>query len=305
MLEVFLVNVAKRVGLLSSDRELKEAEAHANAMFAGIQLYREYMHKCEPMIMSVISRQALAHRDDSIKAVWIRAYAWIQSLEVLNHTKHIQAISTANRALLEFTVDLVLLHVDPTNASGWKMYQLAFSERLKAAEQLVDFYGAGKVPAQHSEAELFILREKASIDDMRRTLWPNGKNPAKAVHPNRWTGRGLFRDVQEADSQFGDQILSSLGISLAEYYRTEYRRMNWLIHSAMAGVTNLDRIYYSNAAVLALKWSQDLAMFCTQVTLKDQKFDDAIHDLNSQWRELREKRNANYLRLVREFMESS
>lgn len=286
---------------LSTDRELKTAEAHANAMFAGIQFYREYMHKCEPMIMSVLPRQAFKHRDDAIRAVWLRAYAWMQSLELLNHTKHIQAISAGNRSLLEFTVDLILLHTDVTNSSGWKMYHLAFSERLKAAEQLVKFYGPGKVPAIHSEAESFILREKPSIDGMRRTLWPNAKNPEKAVHPERWTGRNLFEDVEVTDIVYGHEIKASLGMSLAEYYRTEYRRMNWLIHSTMAGVTNLDRIYYSNAAVLALKWCQDLAMFCTQVTLKDQQFDDAIDDLNAQWRELRRQRDHNYGMLMHEF----
>jgi len=29
--------------------------------------------------------------------------------------------------------------------------------------------------------------------------------------------------------------------------------MNWLIHSTMAGVSNRDRLYYSTAAMLALK----------------------------------------------------
>lgn len=77
--------------------------------------------------------------------------------------------------------------------------------------------------------------------------------------------------------------------------------MNWLIHSTMAGVTNLDRTYYSNAAGLALKWCQDLAMFCTQITLKDQQFHDAIDDLNAQWRELRNERARNYERLMREY----
>jgi hypothetical protein len=258
------------------------------------------MQKCYPMIMAVLPRQGLQHRDDAIKAVWLRAFAWMQSLELLNHTKHIQAISAGNRSLLEFAVDLVLLHTDTTNAGGWKMHHLAFSERLKAAELLVAFYGVGNVPAVHSEAESFIQREKASIEIMRKALWPNAKNPDKAVHPDRWTGKDLFRDVQAADEAWGTQIRDSLGMSLAEYYRTEYRRMNWLIHSTMAAVTNLDRIYYSNAAVLGLKWCQDLAMFCTQVTLKDQQYDDAIDDLNEQWRQLRHQRNLNYQRLLQQ-----
>jgi hypothetical protein len=225
----------------------------------------------------------------------------MQSLELLNHTKHIQAISAGNRSLLEFTVDLVLLHTDPTNSGGWKMYHLAFSERLKAAEQLVAFYGAGNVPAVYAEAEDFIAREKAIIEHTRMTLWPSVKDPTKGVHPERWTGRNLFDDVVAADAAYGDQIRASLGIPLAEYYRTEYRRMNWLIHSTMAGVSKLDRIYYSNAAGLALKWCQDLAMFCTQITLKDQQFNEAIDDLNAQWRKLHEQRNLNYALLMQQY----
>lgn len=286
---------------MSSDMELREAEARANAMFAGVKLYLEYMRNCYHMIMSVMPRPALGHRDNAVKAVWLRTYAWMQSLELLNQTKHIQAISAGNRSLLEFTVDLVLLHTDPTNSGGWKMYHLAFSERLKAAEQLVDYYGAGNVPSTHAEAESFIQREKASIEDMRFHLWPSKRDPSKGTHPDRWTGRNLFDDVQVADDAYGDQIQESLGMPLAEYYRTEYRRMNWMIHSVMAGVTNLDRIYYSNAAGLALKWCQDLAMFCTQITLIDQRFNDAIEDLNAQWQQLRNQRNLNYAMLMREY----
>ena len=279
---------------MSSDREVEDAEARANAMFAGVQLYREYMHRCQPMIMGVIPRPELGHRDTAIQAIWTRAFAWMQSFERLNETKHIQAILAGNRALLEFTVDLVLLHTDPTNGSGWKMHHLAFSERLRAAEQMVNFYGAGNVPDVHAEAEAFIAREKASIDHMREALWPNVRNP------DRWTGRNLFMDVEAADAAYGDEIRAGLGIPLAEYYRTEYRRMNWLIHSTMAGVTNLDRIFYSTAAMLALRWCQDLAMFCTRVTLTDQGFNDAIDDLNAQWRALRARRDMNYGLLVRE-----
>jgi hypothetical protein len=69
----------------------------------------------------------------------------------------------------------------------------------------------------------------------------------------------------------------------------------------MAGVTNLDHLYYSTAVMLALKWCQDLAMFCTQVTLRDQQFNDVINDLNTQWRELRDERARNYERLMRQY----
>jgi len=69
----------------------------------------------------------------------------------------------------------------------------------------------------------------------------------------------------------------------------------------MADVTNLDRIYYSHALMRILKWCQDLAMFCTQITLKDQQFNAAIDDLNAQWCELRKQRDNNYAVLSRQY----
>lgn len=42
-------------------------------------------------------------------------------------------------------------------------------------------------------------------------------------------------------------------------------------------------------------------MFCTQVTLRDQQYHDAINDLNEQWRELRHQRDLNYALLMREY----
>jgi hypothetical protein len=56
----------------------------------------------------------------------------------------------------------------------------------------------------------FIAREKASIEDMRRHLWPSPKDPSKGMHPDRWTGRNLFEDVRAADAAYGDQIRASL-----------------------------------------------------------------------------------------------
>ena len=58
--------------MADEEQELRDVEACANAMFAGIQLYRGYMQRCEPMIMSVLPRQALKHRDGAVQAVWLR-----------------------------------------------------------------------------------------------------------------------------------------------------------------------------------------------------------------------------------------
>jgi hypothetical protein len=57
--------------------------------------------------------------------------------------------------------------------------------------------------------------------------------------------------------------------SLTEYYRTEYRMMNWQIHSGLAIVTRLPPEAYSLIAANSLLWCADLAMLITQIVLID------------------------------------
>jgi hypothetical protein len=100
------------------------------------------------------------------------------------------------------------------------------------------FYGEKgvTVPNVYEDPERFYQNEKTIVDDMRRTLWPLKKNPAKAEHPKRWTGSSdLSVDIEEADRLYGAEIEANLGVGLLEYYRTEYRKMNWQIHSGIAG----------------------------------------------------------------------
>ena len=42
----------------------------------------------------------------------------------------------------------------------------------------------------------------------------------------------LFKDIKKVDKHFGALIKEELGKSLTELYRTEYNRMNWMIHGS-------------------------------------------------------------------------
>jgi hypothetical protein len=144
--------------------------------------------------------------------------------------------------ILEITVDLILLHHDKTNALGWKIHHWGISERMKAAEQVVDFYKAKGVPIpeEYEPLHKYYQNDKGLVDLTRLKLWPNKKNPAKPEHPRRWTGSSdLFGDVHKADLLYGSEIRDQLGVGLVEYYRTQYRQMNWQIHSGVAGFWNI------------------------------------------------------------------
>ena len=225
------------------------------------------------MIEGVRVKDDTPARDASIQGLWFRARAWMLSLEALNHTKHFQAISAANRALLEIRI----------------------SERMKRAEQIVDFYrAAGRpVPAEYTLAETFYRNEKAQVDRTSLNLWPNKKN--KPEHPKRWTGSSdLSVDVGASDRLHGAEIQSQLGVSLLEYYRTRYRQMNWYIHSGTASFWNVPPEGFDLVVGFALRDCADLAMLSTKIVLTDFGFHHAISDLRDKWESVADQRVLAY-----------
>jgi hypothetical protein len=271
---------------------LETSTAFVEAFYSAVQLVVEYMRKSNDMILGVLSKDDDTKiRDHALQGLWLRAFAWMQSLETLNHTKHFQAIASGNRALLEITVDLILLHCDKSNESPSKLHWWAQSEKLKAATSIVGFFTKANVaiPDEFKAQEIFYNNQKAGIEMVRKQLWGIDD------HPRRWTGnRDLSRDVEDADRLLGTAITEDLGMSLLEYYRTEYRRMNWQIHSGVAAFGNIRPEGFNLMCAMSLKWSADLAMLCTKIALIDFGFATALSGLNKEWDELKKKRLLAY-----------
>jgi hypothetical protein len=274
--------------------DLEQSEAGAAGFYRGLEVVAEYMKSVSGLVEGVMPRTATVQRDESIKGLWYRVWGWIQSLRLLNSTKHIQAHLAGNRSLLEIATDIILLHKDPSNKLGWMYVQWGQSEKWKAAEQTVKFYADQglPVPDVHEETENFYKNFMTLVADSRRNLWPDKKDPSKGYHPKRWTGRNdLFLDVEEADRVYGTEIKADLDMSLTEYYRTEYRRMNWLIHSGAPGWWNIAAPGISIMSGLSLKASATLAMLCTKVMLLDAGYNHAIDDLRKNWEKVNDNRN--------------
>lgn len=273
---------------------MERSNGFASGMYRGMQVVAAYMHeRAAPLIDGVLCKSDVGHRDACMKGLWLRTRAWVQTLERLNETKYVQAIATANRALLEITTDVILLHHDKSNESGWKLHWWGVSEKMKAAEQTVRFYEDQglSVPDEYSDLETFYREEKQIVDDMRKTLWPVKDKPHKAEHPKRWTGKSdLSVDIERADELYGDAARDELGKGLVEYYRTEYRRMNWQVHSGTAGWWNMPPEVFDFAAGFALRWSADFAMLCTKIVLTDFGYTQVIDDLRREWDRVRENR---------------
>ena len=280
--------------MMENEPEIGETKAFATGLYQGAQVVANYLKNRWPLIESVIEKPETGYRDACIKGLWMRAHAWMQTICKLNDPLDFQAMSVANRALLEITVDLVLLHHDKTNASGWRMFWWGESEKMRASEQIIKYYESQGLPVPDTyEGQVNFCREsKASVDHMRKVLWPSKKDPSKPTHPKRWTGNGnLFEDIVTADQFYGSVIKVDLDSTLVEYYRTEYPKMNWRIHSGAAAFWKQPPQSFNLVSAFAFKWCADFGMLCTKIVLSDFGFDTALGGLRDEWENIRRQRD--------------
>lgn len=285
---------------------LNKIDIGAEGFYAGVQIVSKYLTDRWSLIETIFPRPELGHRDSSIQGLYLRALAWVQTLEKLNDPIGVQAILAAKRGLLEVLVDLIFLHYDKTNEKGWRMYWWAKSERLKAAEETMEFYqNRGlPIPDRYNERKQSWLRDKSEIDDMRKRLWPN-KNPNKASHPKRWTGSGgLLEDIRNADDLHGQIIKGDLGVTLEELYCTEFRHMSWFVHSGLASILNLPPEAFLLACGLAFHQSADLGMSIAKIVLKDFGLTEHLPGLGDEWEQVKKQRVKGFIEVMNRRTES-
>jgi hypothetical protein len=281
---------------MERELEIEESKALATGLFQGAQVVSEYMRRHAPMISEAEVTSQIGYKETSVKGLWMRAYAWLQTIEKLNDPLDFQAISVGNRALLEIAVDLVWLHNDKTNSSAWKMYWWGQSEKLRTSEQIVNFYQneSRVVPDIYEAQETFCRNEKLNVENMRKTLWPKRKKPDS--HPKRWTGNAnLFDDIVAADQYYGPVIQREVGVTLAEYYRTEYPKMNWRIHSGVASFWNQPPQAFFLMCGFGFKSCADFGMLCTKIALTDLGLDKVLPELEQEWSKIKRRRDYVYI----------
>jgi hypothetical protein len=193
------------------------------------------------------------------KPGYLRLVAWMHSVAQLQSPSDFQAVFAAARAMLEITVDAVLLqHLSDAVAqlADWEE-----SAKLKHAEAISRFYAGRQAPPEFREAIEFVRREGAVVT-ARRTgrgwVTPNGATR----HPERWTSRNLGDDVKRADS-------FEPGLNLEETYETKYRQMCWYVHASGAvGLRGLGVDMFPALGGLTLKTCSTLAVAYAKLMLK-------------------------------------
>jgi hypothetical protein len=246
----------------------------------------KYMRtKVRPRLDSVLSP---THREVLTEGIFLRSICWMETLARLDRVQDFQAVSTGTRFLLEACVDLVLINHDDGGELSIKMSDWASSAKFVMSQELVRFYKARNepVPEQHEPLKFFYEANKSSISSLRLKHW-GGK------HPQRWTNCGLLSDCKAADMLEPIRIPAELGMSLAAFHETEIRRLNWLVHgSGIAILKNAPEPWYFNTCALGFKWSSDLAVVISALTMKTLRLDDAAEGMDSERNRLRDDRLA-------------
>lgn len=261
----------------------EEGKVITERFFQNASFVASYMNGLHPKLLEKV-KGSKNDREKRLVSLYQRSLAWMLTLVNLNKVTYFQAIVAGTRALLETTVDIVLMHHDKGPQSTSKMEWWEESEKLKAAEALMKYFERSRKPVSdpYLPIEDFVKNRKAEIDQQRLVLWPNSKNN-KPRHPTRWTGDwDLLTDVREVDKLRGAAIKEELGTSLEEFYETTFRSMCWNTHgSGLGGIRGLDTDGFLSLCATALKWSSDLAMFSTKIVLADFGLTDQLQEWNS------------------------
>ena len=159
------------------------------------------------------------------------------------------------------------------------------SQKVKSAEQIINYYQSNRdVRSDEYQGQLDFVRDsKGSVDHIRKTLWPNRKNPSRRSIRNggreiRLCSRMLLPPIR----LMGVWLKADLGATLVEYYRTEYPKMNWRIHSGVAAFWNRPPQSYNLVSGFAFKWCADFGMLCAKIALTDFGFASVMDGLRDQ-----------------------
>jgi hypothetical protein len=276
----------------------EQNESFAETWFKYFDSIFQFADKHKTSIMAVQAREAFLHRDNCIKLLWFRIFSWLKSVKALNSSVHFQALGAANRALFELTVDIALLYLDKTTTSGWKMYYWSLSEKLDGSEKLINFFDGdiNKLPDEYIAYKEYFLNEEHSVKLMRKSLgWTTQKKP-DGFHPKHWSGKNSFFDnLPEIDRNLHTEINKLFGKSLLEYYRTEYKKMSWQLHSGVNNSWKIPEEAFPVFTAFFLKDCANFGLLATHLVLKDFMLADHLPNYIDELKDIDEQ---NQIRLI-------
>jgi hypothetical protein len=238
----------------------REMFASAEAFYCECGIVRQFIDQTVWPIAEREFNAGPSTERSSYLGLLERVLAWLRSIDRLNKPSDIQAIAAGARSLLETSVDVTLLYLDPAECSHEKIMAWEDSANLALGERLERFC-AGQVmtPAAYWPALRWAASRRSDVLQDRARLWP--RKDGRTPHPSRWTGRSLEDDVLAADELRGDRYFRFL-------YDTQFALLCWNTHgSALAGLRPHDKIGIAGLNGMAFGVAADSALNVARMVL--------------------------------------
>lgn len=285
-----------------SQINLDESAAYASACYAGMDLILKAFDNYHATIETTLYRfpkAGRAARDKALYQLWLRTYAWLQSTIKLNQPRDYQAVATACRAVFELLVDVALIYKSDGDRSALKMLAYADSEKLEVCRKRVDFFKARGIAIDpvNSIPARFYAQSRSSIETMRNTWW------GRSTHPRRWTGSNTLKeDVLEVERLCGAEMDKDLTMSVEQFYETEYKKLNWHIHSGLASTWNMPAESYHIWAAFSFRWLGEFAFVIAKMILVDIGMPKGFPQIREHWEAIKKAQRKEFADKMSEFL---
>jgi hypothetical protein len=241
-----------------------------------IEVFYEGTHAATDLARQVMIPQLKAliktsKKEEIIKGLYFRLYAWMLALESLKDAVHFQATAAATRSIFELLLDIKLLIEDkPANSVG-KIDAFIQVERFRAAEKYVNFKKSNpnlKYRAGLAKENLVKKQgEKHRINQLILVNWGRDKK-GKPKRVDHWSGWDIAQRARE------------VGKDYELFYHESFALLSWYIHSGLVGIKGMSTealsAVFGNSHMLAAPMFLDATLLVAQ----EFKLTQAIPQLN-------------------------
>jgi hypothetical protein len=249
----------------------KEA-AYANALWVRCRLVTSFIH--DFVLPKIDAWQESDHAGQVLWEHLQRIYWWMRTLATLDESCDYQAVTAGCRSILESSIDIALIMLDPPKFEkllAWEQsnkfrhakcvaeyFELQASRKKKdpAAVTFEPTLGQVHMIKWVDEHEQFIKELRAANG------WFKDKEQTKPTHPDRWTGKSLLDNARDADAVHPD-------VKFEHFYETRYRELCWDAHgSGLVGRRGLNAAQRALDGALAYRDASNFALISAQLVLQ-------------------------------------
>ncbi|MFA5157005.1 MAG: DUF5677 domain-containing protein [Candidatus Omnitrophota bacterium] len=242
----------------------KRIEAFYEGTRAAAELAKQVMI---PQLKALINP---SKKEEIIKGLYFRMYAWMLTLVSLKDTVHFQATASAARSIFELLLDIKLLIEDkPANPID-KFEAFIQVEKFRAAKKYVEFKKSNPGLKYKSGLAKEKLVNKPGEENRINTLivlnWGKDKK-GKSKRIEHWTGWKINKRAEETGKDY------------ELFYHESFALLSWYLHPGLVGIKGMSteslEVVFGNSHMLATP----LFLDATLLVAKELKLIQAIPQL--------------------------